>query len=223
MNKPFARKDMDCQKLKILNTGRWGNADIFEYQHNGKKWAIKDFRPCPWLVRQTLGRLMVRRELKALKRLNGLQGIAEDSFQLDDFALCYLYIDGKTLKRAKQEKMPLTPDYFLNLENLVKQMHARNIAHLDIRNLKNILITSNGQPGIIDFQSSVLLDRVPGVLHRLLKNIDLSGVYKCWHKISPETMDKSRSDLLTAMNRKRRLWVLKGYPFSRKNDPNHHD
>ncbi len=216
MNKPFLRKDLDFKSLNILHRGQWANADLFLFRQNGDEWAIKDFYPCPWLVRQTFGRLMVRREMLALQRLQGIHGIAETSFQLDEFALCYSFMPGTTLKQAKKEgRKPACPDYFIALEKIVRQMHNRNVTHLDLRNLKNIILTDKNEPAIVDFQSCMMLDRVPRCFHELLKDIDLSGVYKCWYKISPETLDKDRADHLKTMNKKRRLWILKGYPLKK--------
>ena len=203
---------------RAFHYGRWGNADLLCYEHGGTHWIVKDFSPCPFLVRTTYGKFMIRREIRALKRLQGLQGIPQHAFRLDDFALCYRFIPGKTLKEVRRER--ISPDFFVALEHLVHDMHAYNIVHLDIRYMRNILITDQGAPALLDFQSSLFLDNIPGCFHQLLKDVDISGVYKCWQKINPASIDQKRLQLLADIEKKRALWVFKGYPlgtrFSRR-------
>ena len=113
----------------------------------------------------------------------------------------------------------LKQDFFLKLEQVVQTIHARGIVHLDLRNGGNILVSPEHQPVLLDFQSNLDLDKVPRFLHRLLKNTDLSGVYKYWMKFDPESMDEDRKRFLKHMNKKRRLWPFQGYWIRKR----HHD
>ena len=211
MTKPFTRKDLKESKAETFHRGRWANADLLRYKDGGKTWVIKDFSPCPLPVRYTYGRFMVRRELRFLERLRGVKGVPENPFLMDSFALCYLYIPGKNLKEAK--KQYIDPEYFFALEQIVREIHKHNMVHLDIRYMRNILITMAGSPALLDFQSSFFLENIPRCLHQLLKDIDISGVYKCWQKINPGSIDKNRLEFLAAMEKKRSLWIFKGYPL----------
>ncbi len=216
METPFSRKEFLSGEYKTLSRGRWANADLYLYRHGQIDWVIKDFSACPFLVRRTWGRLMVKREYAALSRLNGIPGIPGDPFLLDEDAVCYRYTPGKTLRKTPAEF--ISDSYFYRLEALVKMMHARHIVHLDIRNRGNILVGWNGEPVLLDFQSSLDLDRVPRFLHKLLKEIDLSGVYKSWQSKQPESLDSARTARLCAMEKKRFLWIFKGYPLGTRRD-----
>ena len=167
--------------------------------------------PCKSLIRHTYGYYMIKRELRVLKELQGINGIPKNPFLLDKFALCYKYISGRTLKEAR--KQPVGPDFFLALESMVKEMHSRNIVHLDIRYMRNILLADDGTPALLDFQTSFSTRRMPHALQQLFRNIDISGVYKCWQKISPGSMDKKRLSFLASMEKKRSWWIFKGYPL----------
>ena len=216
MKKPFNRNDVSGCRYEVLSKGRWANADLYRYRHAGKEWVVKDFMPCHSLVRRTWGRIMVRREFNALMKLSGIPGIPEEAFLLDDYALCYRYIEGKTLRDTAPEI--IKDDFFLRLEELVFRMHALNRVHLDIRNRRNILVVDTGEPALLDFQNCIDLERVPRFLHKLLKEIDFSGVYKNWNKYKPETLDSTRMAKLSALNRKRSFWLFKGYPSWMKGD-----
>lgn len=219
MQKPFTRKDLNAGSINILSRGRWGNADLLRFRRGGDIWVVKDFSPCTPMIRKTWGRFMVRRECNALQKLSGLRGIPDQPFLLDKYAVCYRYVPGRTLRCTAPEQINDT--FFLRLEELVKKMHKLNVVHLDIRHQSNILVSEEGNPVLLDFQSVLHLERIPGFLHRFLKNIDLSGVYKNWINIKPEQFDDTRRSLLNALNRKRFLWFFKGYPLGTRKKRRH--
>jgi len=171
--------------------------------------VVKDFRVCPGWVRHTVGRWFIRRELKALQRLQGIPGIAENPVRVDAFALAYWFVEGRALNEFPTGQP--SPDFFLALETTVKSMHARGIAHLDLRNRGNVLVGAAQQPVLIDFQSYVILPRWFPPLARYLEKVDLSGVYKAWGRSLPGTLDENRQHLLDSVNAWRKWWVLKGY------------
>lgn len=212
MTVPFTRTDITRSDGDVISRGRWGNADIVRYRRDNAFWMVKDFSPCPYFVKYTWGRWMALREFRALERLKDIRGIPEQPFLLDAFALCYRFIPGTNLKAARKQQV-IGPDYFLALETLVREMHSRNVVHLDIRYMRNILVTDDGTPALLDFQSSLFLDGIPSVFHGFLKSIDISGVYKCWRKVNPSSIDAERLRLLAEMEKKRAFWIFKGYPL----------
>ena len=192
-----------------LARGRIANADVRLVECAGKRWVVKDFKVCPGWIRNTVGRWFIRRELKALVRLQGIPGIAENPVRVDAFALAYLFVEGRALNEFPAGQPPV--DFFLALESAVTNMHARGIAHLDLRNRGNVLVSSSQQPVLIDFQSYILLPRWLPPLARYLEKIDLSGVYKAWGRSQPGTLDETRQQLLDSVNGWRKWWVFKGY------------
>ena len=216
MVKPFTRADFATGDVKIICKGRWGNADLYLFERAQRLWVVKDFSPCPPFIRKTWGRFMVKREFMALQKLKGIPGISAESFLLDVYAVCYRFTPGTTLKETASEM--IGDDFFFQFEDLVRMMHQRNMVHLDIRNRKNILVTDEGQPALLDFQSSLNLENTPRFLHKIMKDIDISGVYKNWSKKKPASLDSSRRAHLESLNKKRFLWFLKGYPLGTKKD-----
>ncbi len=207
---PVPTRDLlEATPPRYLARGRIANADVRLVECDGRCWVVKDFGVCPGWVRHTVGRWFTRRELKALQRLQGIPGIAENPVRVDAFALAYLFVEG----RALTELPPGQPstDFFLALESTVKAMHARGIAHLDLRNRGNILVDASQHPVLIDFQSHVPLPSWLPPLARTLEKVDLSGVYKAWGRSLPGTLDEGRQQLLDGVNSWRKWWVLKGY------------
>lgn len=220
-HRPFTRADLGRGTPRILNKGRWANATVFVHDHDGTRWVIKDFSDCPALYRETVGRFMVSRELSALERLRGLAGVPAETFRIDAYAFAYRFVPAIEMADAGPDRA--TPAFFRALEAVVLAMHARKIAHLELRNGGNILVGDDDQPLLVDFQSHVKLNGLPRFLARRLENVDLAGIYKHWSHRHPVSLGTERLAFLARANRWRRLWILKGYfglkPQRSKNRP----
>jgi hypothetical protein len=206
----FTRDDFNNCERELLRDGQWANARVDFVHINDQDWTVKDFSSRSWWVRNSIGRFLLRRELRVLKQLSGIDGISSVAFRIDAFALASQFLPGRILAHAKPEGV--RADFFPQLEALVQAMHARKIVHLDIRGPKNILVQPDGRPGIIDFQSSLSTRWMPNFLRRILEDIDLGGVYKRWNLWQPQTLDDTRRGVFERSNRFRRLWLLRGYP-----------
>jgi hypothetical protein len=212
MNQPFTRDDLRRNGAEKISGGRWANADLLLYTHTDGVWVLKDFTPCPPFICKTWGAWMAARELRALVHLQGIPGIPADPFALDPYSFCYRFVPGTNLKYIRRTNPP-GADFFLKLEQSVHRMHQLGIVHLDIRYMRNIVVSDTGEPLLLDFQTCLFLNRVPRFMHQFLKNIDISGVYKCWKRVSGKTIDPERLAFLNKMEKKRSLWIFKGYPL----------
>lgn len=203
------RSGLDARLGALLSTGRWCNANVFVAEREGRRWIVKDFLHCPTPVHQTWGVWMARRELWALRRLEGIPAVPSGAFSIDRYAFGYRFIEARALKFAARDRVPSA--YFEALEESVRQIHERGIAHLDLRNRQNILVTPDWKPVLIDFQSHIRLERLPRAMRPFVQRIDLSGVYKYWAKIHPESLGPERAAMLARAERWRRLWLFRGY------------
>ena len=206
----FTRAQFEQNPGEVLSRGRWANAVLYLHRHAGGIWVVKDFRSRAFAVRHTIGRFLIRREMRALRRLAGISGVPDGAFRLDAHALAYRFAPGVSLNEA--ELGPRAVDFFSRLERLLTEVHAvGGILHLDVRNARNVLVTERGDPVLLDFQSHVGTGWMPARLRRWGERFDLAGVYKHWERRSPETLGAARADLLARVNWWRRLWVLRGY------------
>lgn len=211
---PFGRIDFDSAPRALLRDGRWANARVWRAQIAGATWVVKDFAPRAFWVRNTIGRVLIGRELEALEQLAGIDGVPAAAFQLDAHAMAARYIEGETLGRVPAAQ--LTPAFFEALERLLRAVHARGIVHLDVRGTGNMLMRPDGTPALIDFQAALDMRWMPPAWRRWLGDIDLAGVYKKWSASGAESMGPQRQAVLERMNRWRRWWLLRGYAGARK-------
>ncbi len=193
---------------------RWANAHVFiDEDKDGRKYVVKDFSVCCAFVRYVAAWLLLWRETRAFNRLQQIAGMPGPPIIRSRWTLRYPYVPGMTLREAINKNYKLEPEFFKELEALVKKMHKKGVVHLDLRNRRNVLVTEDNKPALIDFQTAVFTDHMPGFFRRFLFDVDLSGVYKHWHKGSPETMGWEQKDVVNRMASLRPLWILKGYPL----------
>jgi hypothetical protein len=210
----FDRPTFERSARTLLRDGRWANARVWRAEIDGRSWVVKDFAPRAAWVRNTIGRLFVRRELRMLVRLQRIDGVPPDVFRLDAHAIAFGYLDGETLGKVDPARQ--TADFFLALEALMQAIHARGIVHLDNRGSGNVLMRPDGGPALIDFQSALSTRWMPAAWRRFLEQIDLAGVYKKWHARDPASMGAERMAVQERMLRLRRFWLLRGYAGARK-------
>lgn len=187
------------------------NAPVSVLSKGTEKTAIKDFGGASWLVRHSVGRFLIHRELHSMRRLRGLAGVPAVPVRIGSFALSYQFVAGETLSALRSRGVVLDTEFCSALEKRVVELHARGFVHLDLRNGKNILRTETGQPHLVDFQSGLWTRWLPGAVRRGLQAVDCSDVYKWWQRLSPQTLDARKAELLRTSNRQRRLWRF-NYP-----------
>jgi len=215
LTQPFTRNDLEQGPRASLSEGRWANAVLYRFEHRGSSWVVKDFAPRSFLVRNLIGRFLVRREVGGLRRVDGIGGAPMGAFRVDAHALAYRFVPGTSLRRTA--KTAIGPDFFPELERDLREMHARaRLVHLDLRNAHNILVGADGTPSLLDFQSWLGTRWMPGPLRRFVERIDLAAVYKHWARRGPDAMGAERSAALDRMNRLRPIWVLRGYIGSQR-------
>jgi hypothetical protein len=211
---PFTRAQLAAAERKLLRDGRFANARVERVGVDGVDWIFKDFSSRAFIVRHTVGRLLLGREVRALRRLQGLPGVPGDAFRVDAFSMAARFLPGRAL--ADMPKGPISTAYLQALEALLRQVHARGLVHLDTRGGGNLLLMPDGAPGIIDFQAALSTRWMPRSMRAWFEAMDLSGVYKKWRNWQPDTLGAERLASLERQNRWRRWWLLRGYFGLRK-------
>jgi RIO-like serine/threonine protein kinase len=214
VTKAFDRAALAPAERRLLRDGRFANARVERVRLDGLDWIFKDFASRGFFVRHTVGRFLLGREVRALRRLEGLPGIPAQAFRVDAFSMAARFVPGRAL--ADTPDGPFSTDFLLALESLLQQVHARGIVHLDTRGGGNLLIQPDGTPGIIDFQAALSTRWMPRALRGWLEDMDLSGIYKKWARWQPDTLGAERQAQLERLNRWRRWWLLRGYFGLRK-------
>lgn len=117
----------------------------------GQACAIfKDYARTPGWFGRLLAPILIWREASALRRLADLTGIPDILEQPDVRGLLIEYLPALPWPQAA------APDVaYERLQALVSAMHARGVAHCDLRGGANMLVDQTGQPYIVDFVARV--------------------------------------------------------------------
>lgn len=112
--------------------------------------VLKDYGAGPGWFGRWLGPLLIRREIQALERLAGLDGIPALYARVDARAVLIEHLPGRPWPQAEP-----SPSAFERLEALVTAMHERGVAHCDLRSPSNILVDRDDRPYLVDFVARV--------------------------------------------------------------------
>jgi serine/threonine protein kinase len=143
----------------VRRIGRGGYAVVYEVEKDGQRFALK-------LACQTERSLdpkqtdaRARREAACLQLLNHrhiirMRGQGRWPDTLSGFHYIVLdFVDGYTLARWVERTNPTPHEVvvlFLKLFEALEHMHGKNVFHRDL-SLRNIMVTKDGEPVIIDF------------------------------------------------------------------------
>lgn len=151
------------------------------------------FIPLRWL-----GRLVTHKEVRNLRRCEGIGGVPRVLAHTGSTAYTYEYVEGASLDR----KPPLPPGFFERLLAVLQQIHARGLVHFDLHKRGNVLVGDDGQPWIIDFQLStyigdrcLLSKRLSAALRRRLQAYDLYHLYKHKRRFLPAELTEAEERL----------------------------
>jgi len=196
--------------VTVIKRGPWGKADILRLHHASGEAILKDYTaksaPVRWF-----GRRQLRRERRALARLAGLRGVPADLGEVAPCGLLMESMHGVPITRWRRRPAEELVALFGRLETLVDRMHARGVAHLDLRKRDNILIGADGTPSVIDFNASVCFE--PGsmgarLFFPVLRRVDQAALLKWKAFLLPAGLSAAESRRHRRMRLLRRFWIF---------------
>ena len=145
-------------QLREHSTARYRQAqgsrpDVLLIEIEGEQAVLKDFSNSDRGFSHFIGPLLVHREVRSLKKLDGMRGIPRLLRRVNRYAFLIAAIDATPASQLRDCGCPQS--FFDNLNNLLDRMHDRGVAHCDLRSAGNTLIDRNQQPWLVDFVASI--------------------------------------------------------------------
>lgn len=131
-----------------LSAGYQGKTLLFNDLNH--KLVIK--APLGNILTRPINLALLRHEYRIYQKLQGIEAIPVCYGMANNEFLVIEFIDGETIRQRRPEP---DSDYFVKLLKAVKEMHARDVAHFDLKRSENLLITNNDEPKLIDFGVSI--------------------------------------------------------------------
>ena len=205
----LTRKEIEHLVAEVYPSGSFGKPDVKLIHKDGDLAIVKDYRGTPLLFRSTIGAWLIGREYKFHHKLLGIKGIPRIHQKLDRYANVFEYVDARPIER--DDHHILGDRFFEELRKRIERIHTRGVAHLDLSHKGNILVSKEGEPVIIDFNSGFYVGN--GYIGRklllpLLKRIDYYGMLKLKKRVSPDALTPREESYLRRFGLIRRLWFF---------------
>ncbi|MBI4577889.1 MAG: hypothetical protein HY722_16630 [Planctomycetes bacterium] len=180
MKAPFSRDDLETASPGEGLPGC--TADLRVLRLGGRRVAVKDLGRRNRAWRSLVGRVLLAREARLLARLRGVEGVPALLGRVDPDAIALEHVEGVPLAlHAPGRTVP--PGFPASLAAVVRAMHDRGVAHGDLSNRRNILVTPGGRAFLVDFGLAVSRG---SPLFEVFRGLDLRAVAKCaaWHAVA---------------------------------------
>jgi hypothetical protein len=145
--------ELHAHAVQVFRRGEGSRPQVSLVVVDGAQAVLKDYGYSDPGFRRLVGPLLVWREARALRRLAGQHGVPRLLHRFGRRALLMEHLPGVGAKGAARGSLP--PEFFDRLYRLVDEIHARGVAHCDLRSEGNILVTATFEPCIVDFVAHI--------------------------------------------------------------------
>ena len=140
---------LHAHAVHTYRKGGGSRPEVVLVEVGGARAVLKDYSHSDPSFRRLIGPILVWRESLALRRLAGQRGVPGLLRKFDGSAILVAHIDGQSAKQCPRGSIP--PEFFDRFYRLVEEIHARGVAHCDLRSEGNILVLPSGEPAFVDF------------------------------------------------------------------------
>jgi hypothetical protein len=203
------------RRVDILKHDSWAATALYEGERGKVVAKFNRRQPIFGFPMQWLGRLLAAREARILQHLADLPNVPCYSGELtvggaaQPNAVAHDYVEGHPFERGER----VDDSFFPKLQELVKDIHARDLAYVDLSKRENIIVGDDGKPYLVDFQISFILPGWwPGNSWPIRKFLQLAQGADEYHVF--KHFYNSRPDLLTEEQQKiatHRPWLIRAF------------
>lgn len=205
----LSRASLAERTLLTLSRGRRRQADVLLVRADCGLVVVKDYASRPRSVR-TLGRWLVRREVRAYRALADHPAVPRYLGRIDELAFAVEHRGGPRF--SPRRPWTFSPEFARALEESVEGLHRCGVAHLDLGHRSNVRADVQGRPVLIDFASAVTFP-AEGLGRRLLLPLLAAADRRALRKWSRQ-IRASRRRWLRERSRPRRESAVPGVPRS---------
>ena len=184
------RRQMQAATVRTIHRGRGYQSSVYEVDWNGQRAAVKDFSAAPALFRIVVCPFLVRREIAALRRLNGTAGVPRLLGQIDRLSFALEFIEGTPFDQLKPGDLARAD--LEHAQAVIDAVHARGVSHGDLKRRSNLLLTPQHEVYLIDFAAAVIghrrLHPLANWLQRELEAVDNKSVPRIKKHTAPELL-----------------------------------
>ena len=148
--------DLDVIRQHATATHRKAHGsrpDVLQIRYEGDEAVLKDYTYSDTWFRRLIAPLLVLREVRALKQLNGITGVPQLYFVYNRYAFLVESVNGVAASQVQINT--LDNEFFERMKKVLDNIHEKGVTHCDLRSAGNTLITPDHQPWLVDFVASI--------------------------------------------------------------------
>jgi len=161
--------DLDClsgaEPVRRIVGRNGSKADVLFYDLDGERVAVKTYAPRSAVVRNSLGRWLIRREAAAYEAAETIEALPPFLGRLGPYALATRWVDAEPLRDRTGAR--LDDALFDRLGAVLDQLHGRGVALADLHH-RDVLLGADDALYIVDLATAWVLGRRPGPIRRRL-------------------------------------------------------
>jgi len=197
----LTRDNLRDHVVGTLAEGSATRSEILLVEVDGIRAAVKDYWGRDPRYRTTIGRWLINRETAVYSQLDGVPGIPSFCHRVDPYALAVEYIEGKNCSQCVAGE--LEPEFFEGLQQIVAALHARSVAHCDLKKDTNIIVDTEGRPRVIDLAAAIPRTGGPLIQRPLRRwswprfaRDDVRAIDKLKRKLAPDLLTEEQRQAL---------------------------
>ncbi|MFW6188810.1 MAG: phosphotransferase [Planctomycetota bacterium] len=196
--------DLSDPPVRVLRQGTPNKCDVRVHRIGDELLLVKDFGRKSRVYRSLLGVLTTWHEARVLRRLRGLPGVPQLRGRPSRCSVAMSYVPCRRA-RSRNPQIADRAAFAERLRDIVRKMHRRGVVHFDLKHRSNLMVTEEGRPFVIDFESAFYFGR--GLLGRLLVKflgrVDWLAVSNWIRRICPEQLTPAERRLAAEARRHR--------------------
>ena len=189
----YSLAELRQHAIQTFREGGGSRPDVLLIEIDGKRAVLKDQGGADKWFATLIGPLLNWRECKALKKLDSLECIPDLLSTPTKRSFLMTYHESEQITRLEQFT-PEWPAFFDKLQNAIAQMHELGVAHNDLRNPTNTLVTPNGDPILVDLVACFCQGSKWNVVNQWLFHkfcqVDLSAITKIKKRVAKELVSE---------------------------------
>ena len=178
--------------IQTFREGGGSRPDVLLIEIDGERAVLKDQGGADKLFASLVGPILNWRECKALCKLEHLDCVPNLLHKPNSRSFLMSYHESEQVTNL-DKFTPEWPDFFDKLQHAIAQVHAAGVAHNDLRNPTNTLVTPNGEPVLVDLVACFCQGSSWNLLNQWLFNkfcqVDLSAVTKIKKRVAPDLIN----------------------------------
>jgi tRNA A-37 threonylcarbamoyl transferase component Bud32 len=201
MKQRLTRREFEALPREALHVARNATkADVYRFEWpvgSGQFVVLKDMKTRPAWFRLLAGRIFLSREYRALRALDGIEGIPRAIARPDADSLVMEWRPGVPVMDCNKEEVRLPA--LEEVAEIISQAHARGVIHGDLHR-SNVLLTPDGEVTLIDWATGGIFGPnrrgAKAWTFEEWRALDIRAVAKLKARYAPQSVTEAEKDVL---------------------------